>query len=82
MVNWQITAKTIYCDSVGEEVTIIIRKDWSARCTGHSQPPGSGIPRNRNLNACEGLGCHSVIGYVNQLKQEESGKPERSARIL
>ena len=27
--KWQITAKTIYCDAVGDEVTILVHKDWS-----------------------------------------------------
>ncbi len=34
MVNWQITATTIYCDAVDDDVTIIVYKDWSIRCTG------------------------------------------------
>ena len=34
MVDWQITATTIYCDAVDDEVTILVNKDWSTRCTG------------------------------------------------
>ena len=34
MVDWQVTAKTIYCDNVDDEVTILVYKDWSANCNG------------------------------------------------
>jgi hypothetical protein len=34
MVDWQVTATTIYCDAVDDDVTIIVYKDWSTRCTG------------------------------------------------
>jgi len=34
VVNWQITATTIYCDAVDDDATIIVYKDWSIRCTG------------------------------------------------
>ncbi len=34
MVNWQVTATTVYCDAVDDDVTIIVYKDWSIRCTG------------------------------------------------
>lgn len=37
MVEWQITATTIYCDAVDDDVTIIVNKDWSTRCTGYKQ---------------------------------------------
>jgi hypothetical protein len=35
MVDWQITATTIYCEAVDDEVTIIVNKDWSTKCTGY-----------------------------------------------
>ena len=34
MENWQVTATTVYCDAVDDDVTIIVYKDWSIRCTG------------------------------------------------
>jgi hypothetical protein len=35
MVDWQVTATTIYCDAVDDDVTIIVNKDWSTRCLGY-----------------------------------------------
>jgi hypothetical protein len=29
--DWQITATTIYCDAVDDDVTIIVYKDWSTK---------------------------------------------------
>ena len=37
MVDWQITATTIYCDDVDDEVTVIVQRDGSARCVGFSK---------------------------------------------
>lgn len=62
MTDWQITAKTIYCDSVQEEVTIIVKKDWSVQCTGLK-------------NTCEGPECRRVTQYKESLMQEETIKP-------
>ncbi len=41
MTNWQITAKTIFCDAVDDEVTVLVYKNGSTRCTGcqkYNQP--------------------------------------------
>lgn len=37
MAGWQVTATTIYCDAVDEDVTIMVYKDGSAKCTGHKK---------------------------------------------
>ena len=37
MVNWQITATTIYCDAVDDEVTLLVYTDRSVRCTGYKK---------------------------------------------
>jgi hypothetical protein len=63
MVDWQITAKTIYCEAVKEEVTIIIKKDWSANCTGSDKTRDS---------KCEGPECSRVREYREALKSEEN----------
>jgi hypothetical protein len=34
MVDWEVTATTIYCDDVDDEVTIIVNKNGTAKCTG------------------------------------------------
>lgn len=37
MVDWQVTATTIYCDAVSDDVTIMIYKDWTVKCTGYTK---------------------------------------------
>jgi hypothetical protein len=32
--GWQLTATTIYCKELGEEVTFIVQADGTATCTG------------------------------------------------
>jgi hypothetical protein len=34
MVDWEVTAKTIYCEDVADEVTIIVYGNGTAKCTG------------------------------------------------
>ena len=37
MVNWQVTATTIYCDAVDDDVTIMVYKDRSTKCVGYKK---------------------------------------------
>jgi hypothetical protein len=84
MVNWQVTATTIYCDRVGDEVTLLVHKDGSARCIGYNKygKPSRqtlGLLRKkskqlkRNLE-CEGSECPRVIQYRDKLFAEEAEK--------
>jgi len=73
MIDWQITAKTIYCDSVNGEVTIIVKKDWSVQCTGYT------INNNKNNSKkkktlCRWPECTRVLQYKEFLMQEEKAK--------
>jgi len=87
MVNWQVTATTIYCDAVDDEVTLQIFKDWSVKCTGYEkyyQPDkmalkllkGKSKQLHRQLE-CKGLECHRVNQYKDKLLSEET-EAERS----
>jgi len=84
MVDWKLTATTIYCEAVDDEVTLMVYKDWSVNCTGndkYSQPSKEtlnllkrkGKQLKRELQ-CEGLDCHRVVGYKNKLDAEEAKK--------
>jgi hypothetical protein len=33
----RLTAKTIYCDAVDDDATIIVYKDWRTKCTGYDK---------------------------------------------
>jgi len=82
MTGWQISAKTIYCDAVDDEVTVIVSCNGSTRCTGckkYDQP--NGITRDiirkksRHLQRpikCEGEPCPRVTQYKEQILAEET----------
>jgi hypothetical protein len=81
MTNWQVTAKTIYCDAVDDEVTILIYKDLTARCTGcqkYERPDQitQGLIRQKSKNSkrpprCEGEQCPRVTAYKQKIRAEE-----------
>ena len=81
MVNWQVTASTIYCDTVDDDVTLLIYKDRSAKCTGYrkygepdrdtaGQMKGKARRLGRQLG-CEGAECRWVVQYRDRLFAEE-----------
>ncbi len=77
MVDWLITATTIYCDAVEDEVTFIAGKDGTMKCTGYnvySSPSKKNIkmikPKSKRLKKtirCEGLDCHRIKEYKSKL---------------
>ncbi len=84
MVNWQITAATIYCDAVDDEVTLLVYKDRTAKCTGYQK---YGKPdketaevikkKNKQLKRrleCEGSECYRVTQYRDKLFAKEASK--------
>ena len=87
MVGWQTTETTIYCDAVDDEVTIVVYKDWSVKCTGYEKYGDSSggkasllKKRSRQLKRqlkCVGLECDRVVQYKGELLSQEAGK-ERS----
>ena len=82
MVNWQVTATTIYCDAVDDEVSLMVYKDGSAKCVGNEKyrEPDKETARlmakkskglGRKLE-CEGSECWRVIQYRDKLFAEET----------
>ena len=82
MVNWKVTATTIYCDAVDDEVTLMVHKDGSAKCVGYQR---YGKPDKDTLNLlkkksqqlkrhleCEGAECYRVTEYRDKLFAEEA----------
>jgi hypothetical protein len=82
MPDWQITAKTIFCESVDDEVTWLVYRNGTTRCTGcrkYSQP--NDITRKvirektRRLKrpiTCEGENCPDISVYKDQILGEEA----------
>jgi hypothetical protein len=83
MIDWQVTAVTINCSAVAEEVTIIVKSDWSVRCTGLEKYARSREARlelvKRSLNVkrsldCKGTQCTQITEYIQKLQAEEARK--------
>ena len=82
MVDWQVTAATIYCDAIDSEVTLLVYKDGSVKCTGYVKYGESGKETAKLLKkkskqlkrqlGCEGLTCYRVIQYRDKLFAEEA----------
>ena len=82
MTDWQVTATTIYCDAVDDEVTILVYKDWSTKCTGYKKYVESLDKERakmlqkktkrlgRNLK-CEGPQDSRVTSYRDKLTAQE-----------
>ncbi len=86
MVNWQLTATTIYCDAVQDEVTIFVYKDGSLGCTGfnpnesvQNQTPDTAAVRGalaESKKGCLGLPCENTVSYRDRLMAEEKDSDE------
>jgi hypothetical protein len=75
MVNWQVTATTVHCETVNEDVTLLVNKDWSVKCTGftkYGKTGKSANSRDRQNHKCEGTGCHLAVQYRQKLQAEET----------
>jgi hypothetical protein len=77
MVNWQVTAATLRCGVVDEEVTLLVYKDWSVKCTGHARyartVKGAGRTSKKKgpSPGCEGTDCQLANDYRKKLQSEE-----------
>jgi hypothetical protein len=83
VAGWKITTTTIYCRGVGEMVTHVVYRDWSAKCSGQRRyGAGSSEKRGGLLKGaqkkgakgveCEGPNCPEVKAFVDQLMTEEN----------
>lgn len=80
-MGWSVTATTIYCDAVDDEVTILVYKDRSVKCTGfHKYRQPSQVAarqikaKSRRLKRelkCQGEPCARVLQYRDKLFSEE-----------
>jgi len=83
LVNWQVTATTIYCDAVDDDITLMVYKDRSTRCVGYKKYIESITKetakelkkRAKKLGRelrCEGPECSRVIAYRDGVFAEEA----------
>jgi len=96
LADWQLTATTIYCDAVDDDVTIMVYKDQRTTCTGYNKY-GEGLDKEtakvlkkkakrlgKNLK-CEGPRDHRVTDYRDRLMAEDKAtlaptKPTKKKR--
>ncbi len=81
MADWEITATTIYCDAVDDEVTLMVYGDGTVRCTGHQKyaRPDKETAREMKKKSqqsgkqlgCSGLDCPRVVQYRDSLLGEK-----------
>jgi hypothetical protein len=66
--DWEITATTIYCDDVDDEVTLIVHADGTCRCTGSVTFVKSNKKnRKRKLPGCSRDDCPRLKQYRDSL---------------
>jgi hypothetical protein len=87
MTDWQLTATTIFCEAVADEVTILVSPAWTVKCTGMLKYTSN---RNASLDLvkrslamrksldCKGIECPNITGYVLKLQAEENRKSTRA----
>jgi hypothetical protein len=77
MVDWEVTATTILCDDVDDEVTIIVNKDGTAICTGSQKYLKPSKETAKELKkksrktgkplSCKDAACSKVPRYRDEL---------------
>jgi len=83
MVGWQVTATTVMCEFVTDEVTIMVNNDWSVKCTGmvkYTKDRNASVElvkrslEKKQTLECRGLDCPVIQNYILKLKREEGIK--------
>jgi hypothetical protein len=81
MVDWEVTATTIFCESVNDEVTVIVSGDGTVKCSGRQkyEKPGKEVKkalktRSKAVDktlACLGETCAAVKQYRDKMLSEK-----------
>ncbi len=81
MVDWEVTATTIYCDDVDDEVTIIVQKNGTVKCTGSQKYAKNNINALKELKnksktlhkslACKDTACQKLPKYRDELMNKK-----------
>jgi hypothetical protein len=82
MVDWQVTATTIYCDAVDADVTVMVDAGGGVRCAGTLKYLTQTTPntqrqlkqRSRKLGrslGCEADACPRTLAYRDRIFAEE-----------
>ena len=75
MTDWKLTATTIFCEDIDEEVTIMVYKDGKTRCTGYDLfTKLNADVKSKKVSSdieCHGPVCRRVAEYKDKLFSEE-----------
>ena len=80
--NWQITATTVHCDYVDDDITLMVDKDWTTRCAWYRRYKQKALEDKKRkfdkairlkIEKCAGPECPFAIKYRDKLIQEELG---------
>ena len=81
MTDWEITAKTIFCEAVDDEVTLIVSGNGDAKCSGRQKydNPKKDIKKtiankrksNGKQPGCKGANCATVKQYRDKILGEK-----------
>jgi hypothetical protein len=85
MVDWKVTATTIYCDAVDTNVAIMVYKNQSTKCAGYGKYgegltlDGAKIPKKKGKRLgrrlkCEGPECPRVITFRDEVFVKENAE--------
>jgi hypothetical protein len=76
MPDWEVTATTIYCEDVDDEVTLLVYGDGASICTGHHKyawpdTATAGAVKKKSRQSgkklgCSGAECHRIVQYRNK----------------
>jgi hypothetical protein len=66
--EWEITAVTVYCDAVADEVTILVAGDATATCTGRARREAERAKKDR-VAACGDGACALITGTIARCKE-------------
>jgi uncharacterized cupin superfamily protein len=81
MVDWEVTATTIYCDDVDDEVTIIVYGNGTVKCTGVQKYVKASKETTHELKKkskqkgkallCKDAACFKVNKYRDELLKKK-----------
>jgi|YelNatPaOPRAMG01_1025707.scaffolds.fasta_scaffold267502_2 hypothetical protein len=81
--NWQACVTTIKCDLIDDFVSIMVKKDWSSKCTWYDSYKAPTLnskkkikpdrSTKKRIGLCQGPLCSYVINYREKLINETKG---------
>jgi hypothetical protein len=80
MVDWEITATTIFCEAVDDEVTVMVSRDGTVKCTGRQKyarldKETARAMKKKNQQTSKHLACKGAeCSRVTQQRDELLGK--------